>query len=68
MKQARASLEAGNLGLAEKQFRELTRRDPLDAEPFHMLALIAYQGGSFAAVVKHVVFGDHGSAARSGRD
>jgi len=46
--QARASLEAGNLGLAEKQFRELTRRDSLDAEPFHMLALIAYQGGRFA--------------------
>ncbi len=45
--QARASLEAGNLGLAEKQFRELTRRDPPNAEPFHMLALIAYQGGRF---------------------
>jgi len=45
---ARASLEAGNLGLAEKQFRELTRRDPPNAEPFHMLALIAYHGGRFA--------------------
>ena len=48
LKQARASLEAGNLGLAEKQFRALTQRDPLNAEPFHMLALIAYQGGRFA--------------------
>ncbi len=42
---ARASLEAGNLALAEKQFRELTTRDPRNAEPFHMLALIAYQAG-----------------------
>ena len=52
---ARASIEAGNLALAERQFRELTTRDPKNAEPFHMLALIAYQSGHLAEAGEMIV-------------
>lgn len=45
LQKARANLEAGNLDEAEKGFREVSRLDPLDAEAFHMRALIAYRNG-----------------------
>lgn len=45
LQKARASLEAGDLANAEIEFRAVTERDNLNAESFHMLALIAYQQG-----------------------
>ncbi|MCH8237652.1 MAG: sulfotransferase, partial [Proteobacteria bacterium] len=45
LEKAQASLEAGNLDEAEKGFREVSRLAPLDAEAFHMRALIAYRNG-----------------------
>ncbi|MCH7551683.1 MAG: hypothetical protein IIA35_08320, partial [Proteobacteria bacterium] len=41
LQKARASLEAGDLAQAEIEFRAVTERDNLNAEAFHMLALIA---------------------------
>ncbi len=49
LQKARASLEAGDLATAEREFRAVIERVPKNAaataEAFHMLALIAYQGG-----------------------
>ena len=45
LQKARASLEGGDLANAEIEFRAVTERDNLNAEAFHMLALIAYQQG-----------------------
>ncbi|MDA1091185.1 MAG: sulfotransferase [Proteobacteria bacterium] len=45
MKNAEALLNAGDMVAAEKAFLEVTVKDPLNAEAFHMLALIAYSGG-----------------------
>ncbi len=45
MEKAQALMDAGDLEAAEQAFRDITRLDPLDAEAFHMLALIAYSSG-----------------------
>ncbi|NQU62007.1 MAG: tetratricopeptide repeat protein [Rhodospirillales bacterium] len=45
LQKAKANLDAGNLAVAEQGFLAVTKADPLDAEAFHMLALIAYQDG-----------------------
>jgi len=45
LEKAQAFLDAGDLDSAELAFRDVTRLDPLDAEAFHMLALIAYSSG-----------------------
>ncbi len=45
MKEAQASLDSGDMEAAEKAFLEVTAKDPLNAEAFHMLALISYAGG-----------------------
>ena len=45
LQKARTNFEAGNLDEAEKDFREVSRLDSLDAEAFHMRALIAYRNG-----------------------
>ena len=45
MKKAQAFMDAGDLEAAESAFRDVTRLDPLDADAFHMLALIAYSSG-----------------------
>ena len=45
LRKARASMEAGDLANAEIDFRAVTERDNLNAEAFHMLALIAYRQG-----------------------
>ncbi len=45
LQKARTNFEAGNLDEAEKDFREVSLLDSLDAEAFHMRALIAYRNG-----------------------
>ena len=45
LQKAQANFEAGHLDEAEKGFREVSRLDPLDAEAFHMRALIAFRNG-----------------------
>jgi len=45
LQKAKASMDAGNLAAAEQEFQAVIKADPLDAEAYHMLALIAYQGG-----------------------
>lgn len=45
LQKARTSLNEGNLGQAEKEFRAVTELDSKNAEAFHMLALIAYRNG-----------------------
>ncbi len=45
IKEAQAALDSGDTVAAEKAFLEITAKDPLNAEAFHMLALIAYSGG-----------------------
>ena len=42
---AEAHLEAGRTDEAEELCKDVTARAPLDAEAFHMLAMIAYQDG-----------------------
>lgn len=45
LQKARTSLNEGNLGQAEKEFRGVTELDSNNAEAFHMLALMAYRNG-----------------------
>lgn len=45
LKKAHALLDAGDTLEAEKAFLEVTRNDPLNAEAFHILALISYSAG-----------------------
>jgi len=45
MKHAEALLDSGDMVAAEKAYQDVTRKDPPNAEAYHMLALIAYSGG-----------------------
>jgi len=45
LRAALAAFEAGDLAAAEKLFREVTARDPRQAESWHVLALIACRSG-----------------------
>ena len=45
MEKAQALMDAGDLEAAERAFHEVTSLDSLNADAFHMLALIAYSSG-----------------------
>ncbi len=45
LKNAEALMDSGDMVAAERAFQEVTCKDPLNAEAYHMLALIAYAGG-----------------------